>query len=249
MYDLDEHYSLYASYAHIYQTVGETRRVDGTLLGPTSGVDIEAGIKGAWRNGALNASLVLYRITQDNVPLLDLTSPRPSAPVLYCCYQSGTNRSKGVDAEVNGAVGAGWLIGAGYTFNINHAAEGGDLSSWTPRHLLKLWTSKQLSGSLHRWALGGNVRAQSGNSKTGTDCLQATAYGVCIGESQSFVVSQAPYIVVDLRASLQIDRHWRAALSVNNVFDRVYYETVGVPQMNSWYGEPRGLLLRIDGSS
>jgi outer membrane receptor for ferric coprogen and ferric-rhodotorulic acid len=35
--------------------------------------------------------------------------------------------------------------------------------------------------------------------------------------------------------------------TVNNVFDRVYYETIGSPYNGNWYGEPRNVLLRIDG--
>ena len=44
----------------------------------------------------------------------------------------------------------------------------------------------------------------------------------------------------------QIDSNWRAALSVSNVFDRVYYQTIGSPIGGNWYGEPRGLLFRLD---
>jgi outer-membrane receptor for ferric coprogen and ferric-rhodotorulic acid len=52
--------------------------------------------------------------------------------------------------------------------------------------------------------------------------------------------------VINLRAGYQIDAHWRAALSVNNVFDRIYYQTIGIPTGNNWYGEPCGFVLRVD---
>jgi outer membrane receptor for ferric coprogen and ferric-rhodotorulic acid len=55
------------------------------------------------------------------------------------------------------------------------------------------------------------------------------------------------FAVIDLRAGYQIDAHWRAALSINNVFDRIYYQTIGTPLNGSWYGAPRGFVLRIDG--
>ena len=35
--------------------------------------------------------------------------------------------------------------------------------------------------------------------------------------------------------------------SVNNVFDRIYYQTMGIPTGGNWYGEPREFVLRIDG--
>jgi outer membrane receptor for ferric coprogen and ferric-rhodotorulic acid len=53
---------------------------------------------------------------------------------------------------------------------------------------------------------------------------------------------------LDLRAGYQVDSHWRVALRVNNVFDKVYYESIGDPTGNNWYGEPRNFLVRIDGN-
>ena len=35
--------------------------------------------------------------------------------------------------------------------------------------------------------------------------------------------------------------------SVNNVFDRIYYQTTGIPTGGNCYGEPRGFVLRING--
>jgi outer membrane receptor for ferric coprogen and ferric-rhodotorulic acid len=37
------------------------------------------------------------------------------------------------------------------------------------------------------------------------------------------------------------------ALTVNNVLDKDYYESIGTPALHTWYGEPRNLMLRIDG--
>jgi outer membrane receptor for ferric coprogen and ferric-rhodotorulic acid len=141
----------------------------------------------------------------------------------------------------------GWLIGAGYTFNINHNLDGGDLSSSTPRHLLKLWSNRRLPGELQRWTIGGSVQAQSSNFADGLICAQQGQVG-CLGSQQSIRDVQGSFAVINLRAGYQIDAHWRAALSVNNVFDRIYYQTIGIPTSGSWYGEPRGFVLRIDGT-
>jgi outer-membrane receptor for ferric coprogen and ferric-rhodotorulic acid len=239
MYHISDQYSLYASYADIYRTAGV--RADGTGLDPSIGTDVEAGIKGAWRDGALTGALVFYKVRQSDIPISALSSAAAAWPV-------GDHKSKGIDAEVGGRLRPGWLIGAGYTFNTNVSAAGGELSSSTPRHLLKLWTSAQLPGRLSRLTVGGNVHAQSSNSRSGTYCPQTDAFGFCTAAEQSFEAKQDPYVVVSLRAGLEIDTHWRAALTVNNVFDEVYYETIGTAEINNWFGEPRGLLLRFDGS-
>ena len=131
------------------------------------------------------------------------------------------------------------------TFNTNHNLDGGDLSSATPRHLLKLWSSKQLPGELTRWTIGGSVQAQSSNSADGLLCGIQGQVG-CLGSELSIRDVQGSFAVINLRAGYQIDAHWRAALSVNNVFDRIYYQTIGIPAGGSWYGEPRAFVLRVD---
>ena len=246
-FDLNAHYSLYASYADIYQTNAGVRKIGGAILPPADGIDRELGIKGSWRNGALNGFIVLYDIEQRGSAVLD-TSASFAEQVTYspCCFlPNGTNKSKGIDAELDGALAPGWLVGAGYTFNNNQSLQGGALSSATPRHLLKLWSSKQLPGKLARWAIGGSVQAQSRNSDNGLLCGVQGQVG-CFGSLLPNREVQSSFAVINLRAGYQIDAHWAAALNVNNVFDRNYYQTIGTPAGGSWYGEPRGFVLRVD---
>jgi outer-membrane receptor for ferric coprogen and ferric-rhodotorulic acid len=51
--------------------------------------------------------------------------------------------------------------------------------------------------------------------------------------------------VLDLRAGFDVDRNWQVAVSVNNVLDETYYESIDPKQV--WYGPPRNWMLRIDG--
>src|SRR5262245_57600986 len=84
MYALDRHYSLYASYADVYRAQPRLfQRTPGSLLGPIRGVSIEAGVKGEWRNGALNGSLAVYQIEQSN-QAQDVS--RPQNQGFDCCY-------------------------------------------------------------------------------------------------------------------------------------------------------------------
>jgi outer-membrane receptor for ferric coprogen and ferric-rhodotorulic acid len=248
-YDLNAHYSLYASYADIYQTNNGQSEVGGAFVPPADGIDREVGIKASWRNGALNGLVVLYDIEQRGLAVRDPSTSfvNPGGLSTCCFFPSGTNKSSGVDAELNGELAPGWLIGTGYTFDVNHALAGGELSSATPRHLVKLWSSWQLPGGYQRWTIGGSVQAQSSNFEAGLLCAQLDSFGNCLVPQQSFREVQGSFAVIDLRAGYQIDPHWRAALSVNNVFDRIYYQTIGVPGGGNWYGEPRGFVLRVDG--
>jgi outer membrane receptor for ferric coprogen and ferric-rhodotorulic acid len=249
IFRLDQTYSLYASYADIYVSNDGLRRPDGVQLAPADGGVVEAGIKGAWRDGALNASLAAYDVDQRGLAVYDASASNLNATYQCCYLPDGHNRSKGVDTEVSGVLEPGWLIGAGYTFNINRSEFGNALSGATPRHLLKLWTSKQLRGDWSGWNVGGNLQAQSSTFEPGDYCLQAYVFGGGCSElpTTSFKDIQGSYMFVNLRVGYDFDRHWRTALSINNVFDRIYYQTVGGTSGNNWYGEPRSFLLRLDG--
>jgi outer membrane receptor for ferric coprogen and ferric-rhodotorulic acid len=248
-YDVSPHYSLYASYADIYQTNNGERKIGGALLPPADGIDRELGVKGSWRDSAVNGFVVLYGVDQRGLAEFDSKASIADQQAFpSCCYLSdGSNKSKGVDVEVNGALTAGWLIGAGYTFNSNHNFEGGDLSSATPRHLLKVWSSTQLPGEFQRWTIGGSVQAQSSNYASGFTCPQPNQQGDCMVAEQIIREVQGPFALMSLRVGYQVNAHLRAALSINNVFDRIYYQTIGFPAGGNWYGEPRNVLVRIDG--
>lgn len=248
VYSLNKNYSLYASYADIYATNGLVKTAAGSYLPPTQGINMEMGLKGAWRDNTLNAALALYAIDQKNIGQEDVAAEETSAGLAYgCCYTaSGSIRSKGADLELNGELALGWLVGAGYSYNTSYGNIGADSFGFMPVHLLKAWTSKELAGRLERWTVGGSVRAQSATSLSFFACSLDDPF-FCTGPEILFKTVQAPYAIVGLRISYEIDSHWRAGLNVTNVFDRTYYQTPGSPYSTGFYGEPRAFTLRIDG--
>jgi outer membrane receptor for ferric coprogen and ferric-rhodotorulic acid len=251
MFALNHTFSLYASYADIYQSNDGAADIDGNRLPPVNGIDMEGGLKGSWRDGALNGSVAFYRIVQRGIAEYDDNAPE-NAQVGACCFvPSGKNTSKGVDLEISGSPLPGWLIGAGYT-NFNGADLGGPfsgspLSTTSPRNLLKAWTSIQLPGDYHRWTIGGTLHAQSENSQFNYYCAQQDAFGECLSGIQSVRSEQTGYAIVSPRLAYEIDRHWQIALTINNLLDRRYYQTVGGPSGGNWYGDPLNFLVRIDG--
>jgi len=247
MFTLDKHFSLYASYSDIYLPSADRRLPDGSPLHPADGINMEAGVKGEWGDGALNGTLALYRIVQRGLPAFDFNSAPAGAG---CCYlPDGQSKAKGVDIELNGSPVPGWLISAGYTFNNNVSRIPGNFFglqiSQTPRHLLKVWTSRQLPGALRDWSVGATVEARTSAFSAGLAC-KLDASGNCSGY-EDFRDVQRSFAVVSPRIEYRINPGWRAALTVNNVFDRIYYQTIGYPLYGNWYGEPRNFLVRIDG--
>ena len=244
MYRINDHLSWYASYADIYRTQNELRlHADGTRVGPQHGTTFESGIKGVWREGALNGYLAVYRVDQRDVPIQ--TEAPPNNPIV-CCYTTGTGRSRGVDLGVDGELAPGWLIGSGYAYNLYKTGTPDLPITSTPRHLLKFWTSARLSGAFSRWTVGGSLRAQ-----TASPGAPATLLGPkCDAQGQNCVlpvyVTMWPYAVLDLRAGYQLSDNWQVAVSVNNILDKRYYLSQNTPDVNLWYGEPRNFMLRID---
>jgi len=69
------------------------REICGTTVGPQHGVTFESGIKGAWREGALNGYLAVYRVEQRDVPIATVD---PSNTNPLCCYTSVAGRESGL---------------------------------------------------------------------------------------------------------------------------------------------------------
>ncbi|MCM3396153.1 TonB-dependent receptor, partial [Cytobacillus oceanisediminis] len=82
-----------------------------------------------------------------------------------------------------------------------------------------------------RWSIGGGVQVQSSYS--------AQANGV--------TMSQGGYALASVRLGYRYDKHWSAALNVNNLFDRHYYLSLSQPGWNNRYGEPRNVMLTVRG--
>jgi outer-membrane receptor for ferric coprogen and ferric-rhodotorulic acid len=269
VYDATKTLSVYASYAEIYQPQLNDVDASGTPMEPIVGSNVEAGLKLESLDGALNATLAAYRIHQKNQAVFD-TNGTATNPYTFCCYRKGDqdNLSEGVDAEVTGRLLPGLQVFAGYTYNLNEV-RGDDyygpdfdgpktpLVSRSPKHLLKLWATYQMQGDfLHSLNLGAGINAQTssyvrGSACTvfnyGTDPVTGQPTATC-KTSVPFAYTQGTYAVLSGRISYQIDPRWNAAINVNNLTDRVYYQTMGSSSGGGWYGEPRNYMLTVRGT-
>ena len=226
IYAFDPRWSGYASVSDIFQPQNQ-RTADGALLDPLKGRNLEAGVKGELFDGKVNASLAVFRIEQRNRAELDLVNTCSSGT--ECYFSTGKVRSEGVDAEISGEVARGWQLFAGYTLNnfkyLDQTSSAGVMfaSTYSPRHMLRVWSDYRLPGALAAWSVGGGVNFQTESSRV----------------TQNIKVAQAAYALWTARAAYQIDRNWTASLSVTNLLDKRYYQTVGAPAWGNFYGEPR----------
>ncbi|MFJ4145438.1 TonB-dependent siderophore receptor [Pseudomonas sp. NPDC089734] len=233
IYDINDSWSWYASYADIFTPQASYRDINNAPLDPAVGSNYETGIKGELFDKRMNLSMALFYIKQKDVAYTDLASGENCATGgsdNYCYIQGGIKRSKGIDIEASGEVLPGLQVFGGYTFNRLQNSSDMEVAYETPKHMLRLNTSYNLPGEWNRLTLGAGVSADSGYSVPSNNQL-----GV------------AGSAVWDARAAWKIDEHWTVALNAENLFDRKYYTTAVALNRSNLYGEPRSYVLTLRG--
>lgn len=238
IYDLDEHHSVYASYSDIFTPQSE-KDTSATPLKPIVGKNYEVGVKGEYFNGALNASLAVFRVDQENRAVQVFV---PNCPQNACYQPSGEIRSQGIDFELQGALTENWQLGGGYTYARVHTLKDDAnpqnvnqrFDTDTPEHLLKLTTSYRFQGSLDKLRVGGSVYWQS-----------RMYNDIALDDGSEYRLKQGSYATTDLMAGYQVNRNLDLQLNANNIFDRDYYQSISTSTQygGDSYGAPRNLML------
>lgn len=233
IYDVTRQHSVYASYTNIYQPDSSLDR-NGALLDPVEGANYEVGLKSTWLDGALTSALAVYQIRQDNLPEPDPGYLVPGTD--SAAYRSVKGaRTNGFDIELNGELTPGWNIAAAYSFNRTKDANGKRISTTSPMHLAKLWTTYRLPGDWHRLTVGGGVNWQSG--------IHMTVAPWQIGHDVT--AKQKAYAVTNLMARYQFNKQLSGTLNVNNVFDKQYIASLDSNFYSGMYGAPRNVMLNM----
>ncbi|HBP4890342.1 TPA: Fe(3+)-pyochelin receptor FptA [Pseudomonas aeruginosa] len=236
IWDFARDWSWYVSYAEVYQPQADRQTWNSEPLSPVEGKTYETGIKGELADGRLNLSLAAFRIDLENNPQEDPDHPGPPNNPFY--ISGGEVRSQGFELEGTGYLTPYWSLSAGYTYTSTEYLKdsqndsGTRYSTFTPRHLLRLWSNYDLPWQDRRWSVGGGLQAQSD-------------YSV---DYRGVSMRQGGYALVNMRLGYKIDEHWTAAVNVNNLFDRTYYQSLSNPNWNNRYGEPRSFNVSLRGA-
>ncbi|MBP8484526.1 Fe(3+)-pyochelin receptor FptA [Pseudomonas aeruginosa] len=236
IWDFARDWSWYVSYAEVYQPQADRQTWNSEPLSPVEGKTYETGIKGELADGRLNLSLAAFRIDLENNPQEDPDHPGPPNNPFY--ISGGKVRSQGFELEGTGYLTPYWSLSAGYTYTSTEYLKdsqndsGTRYSTFTPRHLLRLWSNYDLPWQDRRWSVGGGLQAQSD-------------YSV---DYRGVSMRQGGYALVNMRLGYRIDEHWTAAVNVNNLFDRTYYQSLSNPNWNNRYGEPRSFNVSLRGA-
>ena len=233
VYDLNDVYSVYASYTSIYQPQ-TYKDASGMTLAPVEGDSYETGLKAAYFDGRLNASLALFRIEQDGVAEQTGTNAITNEGIFKAV--DGTT-TKGVELELAGELTEGWNLTAGYTYARTRDKDeqrifGYPLSTTKPEHVVRTFTTYRLPGALDKVTVGGGISWQSAS--------YGKIYSAPAGDYTR--IKQGGYTLVDLMTRYQYNEHLSFTANANNIFDKKYLTGLGNFD-TTFYGEPRNLML------
>ncbi|HDS1734162.1 TonB-dependent siderophore receptor [Pseudomonas sp. BP8] len=235
VYDLNDSYSLYASYTDIFNPQS-AETVSGTKVEPIRGQSYETGIKGAWLDGRLNASAAYFRTKQQNKAVLDDGQLTPTGSD---AYTTGSGQeTDGIDLEVAGALTDSWNVYAGYTYLHFRRVDSDGRSD--PSHLFKASTTYRLSGPLDRLTVGAGVSAQS-NIRAISSPAGQPVNGASSGATD---VNWSGYAIWNAMAKYQLTDDTSVSLNANNLFDKHYYSNYGF-YAGAIYGDPRNMSLTV----
>ncbi|CAK7258119.1 MULTISPECIES: TonB-dependent siderophore receptor [unclassified Shinella] len=240
IYDIDDTYSVYASYTSVFKPQSGYTSASGGGLDPVTGTNYEVGAKATFLDERLNIGASLFYTLQENLPE---SLPSTQCAIGWECYRGvGEVESKGIDFEVSGEILPRWNLMAGYTYthaqvtkDSNTGAVGDLYNTFLPQHQFKLSTMYHLPDEMDKWRIGGALRWQS---KMTSVSLKDTwpALGVT-------PVVQKPYAVLDFVIGYQVNDTFDLQLNVNNVLDKKYYESIGGFEGPNSFGAPRNFLL------
>ncbi|MFA7595487.1 MAG: TonB-dependent siderophore receptor [Novosphingobium sp.] len=232
LFDITSNHRLYASYTKIFQPQNlRDRNLD--LLDPLNGKAYEIGLKSSFFNNALQASIALFRIEQDNVGQPDIMVIPPDGGLPQQTYIAAEGvTSKGFELELTGEVLPGWNINASYSQFKADDENGTPANTDQPRKLLKLFTTYTVADILGGLTFGGGVNYRSKAYSEGTNPVTAAP----------FRFQQDGYALVSLMSRLAVNENLQLQANVENLFNKKFYSQMGFYSQYR-YGAPRNFSI------
>lgn len=225
--------SLFASWTEALGASNSGRSASGEPFAPELAEQFEGGIKTEFFDGRLNASLVAFELTKENVLTDDSSTLDPTDRIAI-----GKARSQGLEFDFSGQLSERWKVIGSYTYlDTEVLKDAGQFGSTplvgnrlpnAPEHSASLWThyefqegfkvgtgvymaSKREANAANNWQLPGYVRWDA-----------MAAYRWKFGQSRL-----------------------TAQVNVNNILDKRYYayaDEFGNPRFDAMPGEPLTVL-------
>ena len=216
VYDLNDTYSVYASYTGIYKPQVEVGS-DFKPLAPLEGKNYEVGVKSEWFNKTLNSSFAIFKTEQENL------AQQIGMVGITTIYDGIKATSKGYEFDLSGEVTDRLNINAGYTRMMSiKGAQDQNVNPYIPRHLVHL-------SAVYKVPFIENL-------KVGASVNWQNEIHVDIGNVR---YEQDSYAVLNLMANYKIDDHWSAAVNLYNVTNEKYLASMKwASSGTSYYAAP-----------
>jgi len=221
VYDINPNHSIYTSYTSIFKP--QSRRTEsGNYLDPIEGKSVEVGIKGAYFDNALNASITVFRIEQDGVgESIDGKFVLNTTENAYRAVEGVV--SKGIEFILSGEVNDNLTLDFGLA---NFQAEDADDEKYdtsSARTTANIFAKY----AINDYRIGAGINYKS-KIYTGS------------GASE---INEDAYFTSDLMAGYKVNNNFDLQVNINNLFDEKYYDRIGTNSMV--YGDPRSFTATI----
>jgi catecholate siderophore receptor len=219
--------SVYGSYTLSYlPRAGEqlsSLQPTNQSLDPEEFRNYEVGAKWDFAS-SLSLTAAAYRLDRSNVAVID-----PADPTLLMLVEA--QRTKGVEVGLSGKLTRAWSVVGGYAYqdgtitrSISATAQAGAVLAQVPKHSFSLWNKYDFSSA---WSAGVGIISR-GDVFTSTD--------------NSVVLPH--FVRVDGAIYYNVNRHTRAQVNVENLFDRDYYASAH-SNANITPGSPRAVRVAL----
>lgn len=220
-YDLTPALTTYASYTEIFSPQSETD-IDGKTLAPMKGKTTEAGIKGEWFGGKLNASAAVYKTKQLG------TAEQAGMNGIKAYYRGVDAESKGIELDLSGEVTRGLQASGGFTVMNLEDEQGNAAKTYMPRRTAHVAATYTLP-MLPQLKIGANANWQD---------------DIYRNEADGAVIRQASYATVGLMARYDISKQVSLAVNAYNVTDKKYLTSLYWSQ--AYYAAPRNASVTLN---
>lgn len=224
LYQLTPVHNIYLSQTEIFKPQN-AREQSGQFIDPVTGINRELGVKSAFADGAVQTSVAVFEVRQDNLAQSTNTT-FPERPTETIYRAADGTRSKGFELEVIGQLSDAWKLSAGYAQFSAEDANGLDVNTEYPRKKLDVFSTYDLSAQLSGLELGAGIS------------WQARHYSGVAPR----VLEQGAYALVNLMARYTLLPQLSLQLNVNNLFDKTYASQIGFFEQYA-YGTPREFTL------
>lgn len=215
VYDLNDELSLYASYSRTYNPQTDVD-INNKVIDPVAGTAREAGMKGEFFGGLMNAGVAYFSNDYQNV------AEYAGFANGLSYYQGVDYQSRGVELELAGELLPGLNLAGSYT-NLNiEDADGNHARAYIPKREVKLFSS---------WRPYFADAVKVGGSLNWKSEISSGSY------------TQDSLTLINLFGSYDVSERLNTALNLDNLTNKKYLTSLNWTQ--AYYAAPRNLSASV----